>query len=156
MTDVRQARLIRPGEGPQLDYPGQELYYKLRGDDTQGRLSIVEFVMPAGLEGPPLHTDNHDEVFIVLNGDMTFQVGDNVVQAGDGSIVFAPENARHTFANHAVRPARFLVMFSPAGFEGFFAEVLEAVAGGPLDPAKVLPISTRYGTNYLGLPKWRQ
>jgi len=151
----RQGFSLGPGGGDRLSYGGQQLLYKVRGEQTQGRLGVVEFQMPPRLEGPPLHTDGHDELFIVAAGEMTFQLDEEVLEAPAGSLVFVPEGVRHTFANRQDAPARLLTLFSPGGFERLFEQVVEMSGDGPPDMAKVLALGASYGTNYVGQPKWR-
>jgi quercetin dioxygenase-like cupin family protein len=45
----------------------------LRGEESDGAVSIVESTMPAGAPGPPLNSHAFDEAFSVLDGELTFQ-----------------------------------------------------------------------------------
>jgi quercetin dioxygenase-like cupin family protein len=102
----------------------------LRGDQSGGTAALVELAMPAGGSGPPLHVHpQHGEGFYVLEGEMTFQVGDEVVTAATGSFAFAPRGVSHTLANLGERDARILVLCAPAGFESYF----ERLAAGLVD-----------------------
>ena len=62
----------------------------LRSEQTAGAIGAVEVSVPAGWEGPPLHHHAFDEAFYVLDGELTFQLGDELVTAGPGAFVFAP------------------------------------------------------------------
>jgi quercetin dioxygenase-like cupin family protein len=77
--------------------------------------------MPPGAPGPPLHVHDFDEAFYVLEGRLTFQIGDELITVGAGGLAFAPGGAQHTLANLSSDPARFLIVFTPAGFEREFA-----------------------------------
>jgi hypothetical protein len=48
----------------------------LHGEQTDGRISVTESAMSAGAKGPPLHAHAFDETFYVLDGELTFQLGD--------------------------------------------------------------------------------
>jgi mannose-6-phosphate isomerase-like protein (cupin superfamily) len=79
--------------------------------------------MPAGAKGPPLHIHDFDESFYVLDGELTFQLGDEVFTGHAGEVAFAPRGAHHTFANHSGADARTLIVCTPAGFERYFARI---------------------------------
>ena len=79
----------------------------LRGDDSGGRLALVEMDVPATFAGPPLHVHTScDEGFYVREGEVTLQVGEDVMTAGQGTFVFAAREVPHTFANLSGRLAR--------------------------------------------------
>jgi mannose-6-phosphate isomerase-like protein (cupin superfamily) len=85
--------------------------------------------MPPGAPGPPLHVHDFDEAFYVLEGEVTFQVGEELATAGAGELAFAPGGTPHTLANRSGQPARFLVVCTPAGFEREFARRAARRAG---------------------------
>ena len=66
----------------------------LRSEETDGAVSIVENVLPAGMKGPHLHTHDFDETFYVMDGEITFQVEDELITRGPGEIAFAPRTSR--------------------------------------------------------------
>lgn len=119
----------------------------LRSEQSHGEVSIVESVMPAGTKGPPLHTHDFDEAFYVLDGEMLFQLDTEAVTAGEGELAFAPRGVPHTLANHSSAPARFLIVFTPAGFEREFARRAATQTGTePPDWAlQPIPDVTRVG-----------
>jgi quercetin dioxygenase-like cupin family protein len=92
----------------------------LRTETTQDALSLVELAVPAGWDGPPLHHHGFDETFYVLDGEVTFQLGEELVTRGPGEVVFAPRDAVHTLANLSDGPARYLLICTPGGFERRF------------------------------------
>ena len=64
-------------------------------------------------------------------------LGDDVVEAGPGDLVYKPRGQWHTFWNAGDEPARILEIISPAGFEQFFAELAPLAAGGAARPRGV-------------------
>jgi len=109
----------------------------LRGDDTDGHLAVIELVMAAGEGGPPLHLHpKHGEGFYVLEGEVTFQVGDELVTVGPRAFAFAAAGTPHALANRTDRGARMLVLCAPAGFEEYFDRL---AAARPGDSTPVLP-----------------
>jgi quercetin dioxygenase-like cupin family protein len=102
---------------------------RLCGQQTGGALSVMENAVPARWDGPPLHHHAFDETFYVLEGELTFQVRDELFTAGRGALAFAPGGVVHTFANLGDAPARYLLLCTPAGFEGYFARLAAQAAG---------------------------
>jgi quercetin dioxygenase-like cupin family protein len=119
----------------------------LRSEQSDGHVSVIESTMPAGAKGPPLHTHDFDEAFYVLDGELTFQLGDELRMAGPGELAFALRGVPHTLANRSSAPARFVIVFTPAGFEREFARRAAAKAG--VDPPswamQPIPEVTRVG-----------
>lgn len=105
----------------------------VRGEDTDGRLGVVEMTMPAGDE-PPLHVHHEqDETFYVLEGSVTlFTAGGEprVLRAGECAV--APHGVPHAY-RAGDDGARALVHSSPAGFEAF-VEAMSVPAGAPVLP----------------------
>ncbi len=93
----------------------------LRSEETDGVVSAIELSSQPGFKGPPLHHHAFDEAFYVLEGELTFQLRDEVFTRGAGELAFAPRNVPHTYANHSGAPARALLVCTPAGFERYFA-----------------------------------
>jgi mannose-6-phosphate isomerase-like protein (cupin superfamily) len=112
----------------------------LRAEQTGGAVSAIEVAVAAGWAGPPLHHHAFDETFYVLEGRLTFQVGDELVEAGPGTLVFAPGGATHTLANLADGAARYPVLCSPAGFERYFDRIAAELADVAPPPEAAGPI----------------
>ena len=94
------------------------------GDETARRFSLVEHPMSAPALAAPLHRHTReDEYSYVLEGRMGALLGDELVEAGPGDLVFKPRNQWHTFWNAGDEPCRILEIIAPAGFERFFAEL---------------------------------
>jgi len=103
---------------------------RLRGEQTKGRLAVMENRVSAGFTGPPLHVHpDFDEAFYVLEGELTFQLDDQRLVAGAGMLVFAPGETPHTFANLSGEEARMLLLCTPAGFERYFDRLAAEQAG---------------------------
>jgi quercetin dioxygenase-like cupin family protein len=126
-------QLARPATVDRSDAPTAHgpLEVLLRGEETSGAVSVVESTMPAGSTGPPLHRHGFDETFYVIDGQLRFQVRDELITARAGELAFAPRDVAHTLANHSDQAARFLIAFTPTGFEREFARRAAARAGTP-------------------------
>src|SRR4051794_10615953 len=110
----------------------------LRTEDSDDRVGIVEVTVPAGWPGPPLHHHAFDEAFYVLEGELAFQLGDELATAGPGSLTFAASGSHHTLANRGTAPARYLLVCTPGGFERRFDPEPRGAypKAGPVRPAR--------------------
>ena len=101
----------------------------LRAEQTGGEISIIENTLEAGAPGPPLHHHAFDEAFYILEGELTFQVQDDLLTAGAGDWPSprAASPTRSPTAPHA--PARYLLICTPAGFERVFARRIAKAEG---------------------------
>jgi mannose-6-phosphate isomerase-like protein (cupin superfamily) len=123
----------------------------LRSEHSNGEIGIIEAAAPAGWGGPPLHHHDFDEAFYVLEGELTFQLGDELTVAGPGSLVFAARGSHHTLANRSAAGARYLIVCTPGGFERYFARMAaERVGADPpqwaLQPyAETIVVGTQIG-----------
>ena len=71
-------------------------------------------------------------------------LGDDVVEAGPGDLVYKPRGQWHTFWNAGDEPARILEIISPAGFEQFFAELARLRRAARADPEALGELCARY------------
>jgi uncharacterized cupin superfamily protein len=97
----------------------------LRSEESDGVVSVIDNTVPANWPGPFLHKHDFDEAFYVLEGELTFQVEDQLITRRAGELAFAPRGVAHTLANHSDGRARYLVVCTPAGFERYFARMNE-------------------------------
>ena len=155
MTDLsRELVLHNPGEGEALSILGWQRQVVLRAEQTGGRLALVEGRFPAGADGPPAHRDGHDELFIVTEGEVRFQLEDRVTQAPAGTTIFIPEGTLHTFKNEDGGPARIIGAFLPGGYERYFEAIAQLTNSKTPDFAELAELAARFGTTYVGPPIW--
>ncbi|MFI7242303.1 cupin domain-containing protein [Streptomyces qinglanensis] len=126
------APLLRgPQEGETIDVAGVEHFFRLTAEHTEGRLSFEEFTLAPGVVGARPHVHHgHDEYFYVLEGELTLHNGEGEVTAGPGALLAAVRGTPHGFRNAGTRTARALCLYTPAGYEGYFRDVHDAVASG--------------------------
>ena len=138
--------LVGPGNGREGFLGSIGVRFMIDGLAAGGRFSLVEHPMsPRALAAPVHRHTREDEYSFVLEGRMGALLGDDVVEAGPGDLVFKPREQWHTFWNAGDEPCRILEIISPAGFELFFKELSDM--GGVLaaDPDDVAQLSKRYG-----------
>jgi uncharacterized cupin superfamily protein len=80
----------------------------------------------------------------VLEGRFGVQLGDEVLEAGPGDLVFKPRGVPHAFWNAGDEPARLLELISPAGFENYFRELAPLLAAPERDQAAIGQVVARH------------
>ena len=103
------------GEGESLWFLGTLATIRVDGESVGDRYSLIEFVFPKGAS-PPLHTHPQDESYVVLDGRLTIQAGDERFELGPGGMALVPMGVPHTFRVDS-DGARVLVLSTPAGLE---------------------------------------
>jgi quercetin dioxygenase-like cupin family protein len=119
----------------------------LRSEESGGHVSIVDNIVLPRTKGPHLHKHDFDEAFYLLEGELVFQVEDELITVQAGELAFAPRGVPHTFTNRTDAPAHYVLVCTPAGFERYFARMAAEQAGvEPPDWAlQPLPEVTRVG-----------
>src|ERR687893_76414 len=120
-----QARVVlSPDEGETVWLRKLGIRFMIGGEDTQDNFALVEHpIGPRGLAAP-MHTHRYeDEYTYVLEGEIGIQVGEEVLVARPGDLVFKPRGVPHAFWNAGDTPARGLETIPPAGFERYFVEI---------------------------------
>jgi mannose-6-phosphate isomerase-like protein (cupin superfamily) len=133
-------------EGRHHEARGSHMWFKATASTTGGRFSLMERTLPPGGRMPPAHRHvGNDEAYYVLDGVVTFHVGDEVIEGGTDAFVLVPAGELHTFGNARDDPARFLVLHAPA-LDGYFAE-LAALWANPDPPSREveLDLMRRHG-----------
>lgn len=115
---------FQKNEGDARWWMGSLAIIKARGKDTNGQFSLVEVVEHEGVEAPLHVHHNEDEAFWVLEGSLTFEVGDKTIKAESGSFLFGPKDIPHRYKVDK-GPARLLFILTPSGFEDFIRETSE-------------------------------
>lgn len=86
------------------------------GSQSGGSYSTLEVVSPAGSgPGPHVH-EMSEEHFLVLDGSIDFEVGDQKIRAEKGDIVHVPRGCTHDFTVRSPQ-ATTVATYSPAGDE---------------------------------------
>jgi quercetin dioxygenase-like cupin family protein len=134
----------------------QLAHVKVTGEESGGAVGVVIVESPGG-PAAPLHVhQREDETFHVLEGEITLLVGDEVVRAVAGDVVFAPRGVPHTYAIDS-ETARIFVASTPSGFEEFVAAVGVPGDGDPtpFDPEMLAMVAAEFGIDILGPPMTR-
>jgi quercetin dioxygenase-like cupin family protein len=145
MSATIASHVLAAEEGESVHLFDLGVRFLIEGATTGGAFSLVEHPLPPRALGAPLHThSDEDEYSYILEGKVGVQIGDDVLVAGPGDLVFKPRGVRHTFWNAGDEPARLLELISPAGFENYFREMAPLLATvGPNHP-DVMAVAARY------------
>lgn len=130
-------RIVGRGDGKAVDLGSLGVRFMVWGEESGGGFALVEHPIPPRTLCAPLHRHSaEDEYSFVLEGRMGARLGQDVVYAEAGDLVFKPRHQWHTFWNAGDDPCRILEIISPAGFEHFFEEIAAAMSeGGSENPA---------------------
>ena len=139
MSTPAQLIQLAAGEGPAFSAVGDVYRILATGAQTGGAYGLSEVrVLPGG--GPPPHIHHReDEGFFVLEGEITFTLGDRKVVGKPGAFIQGPRGIPHAFKNESSAPARMLILVTPPGFEKFMAEFAQPVASFESQPTPVTP-----------------
>jgi mannose-6-phosphate isomerase-like protein (cupin superfamily) len=121
---TRQASVV-DADDPRLTHlgvVGDTYTILLTGDDTAGRYSLVDMLVPPG-GGPPPHRHDFEEMFHVLDGQVEITFRGETSTAYAGQTVNVPALAPHRFRNASDRPARLLCLTTPAGLDRMFVAI---------------------------------
>jgi mannose-6-phosphate isomerase-like protein (cupin superfamily) len=148
-TTTTAPRIITPNDGAEGFLGSIGARFMIDGSDTSEGFSLVEHPMSQRALAAPLHLHTReDEYSYVLEGRMGALLGDHVVEAGPGDLVFKPRNQWHTFWNAGDEPCRILEIIAPAGFEDFFRELSDAGGAMRMDPHELAALGERYGQHF--------
>ena len=145
-TTTTGVKIVAPSEGGEGFLGSIGVRFMIDGSEAGARFSLVEHPMSPRALAAPLHLHTReDEYSFVLEGRMGALLGDDVVEAGPGDLVFKPRNQWHTFWNAGDEPCRILEIISPGGFDRYFAELTAILTEDPPDLARVAELGARHG-----------
>jgi quercetin dioxygenase-like cupin family protein len=141
---------LKPGEGEGWWFLGSFMRFVATAESTSGRFALIDAVAGPGRTSPPHIHHLEDELFEILEGEVTFTCGESTHIAGPGSFVFLPRDVVHNYRVSSEIPARMLLWISPGGLDGFFKRMGVPGAIGapppsaPPDIEKLLALGREY------------
>ncbi len=143
--EATAAKVVGPSDGRWGFLGSIGVRFMIDGGEAGERLSLVEHPMSPRALAAPLHRHNReDEYSYVVTGRMGALLGDEVLTAGAGDLVFKPRGQWHTFWNAGDEPCRIVEIISPAGFEHFFAELCDLGGVSSASPETLGELCARY------------
>lgn len=128
---TRQLTLAHPDSDQSLTHlavVGDTYTILVSGEQTAGRYTLIDMLIPPG-GGPPPHRHDFEEMFTILEGELELTFRGETTTARRGETVNIPANAPHQFQNRSGGTVRLLCLCAPAGQDEFFREVGVPVAG---------------------------
>jgi quercetin dioxygenase-like cupin family protein len=141
MSPPPQPTIVQSGAGQELHAFGDVLTVMVAGERTANTLAVMFDTTPPG-GGPPPHVHSReDELFLVVEGRISFCVEGHWTEVTAGGAVYLPRGTAHSYRNVGAGPSRQWILTTPSGFEHCFARCAEefARAGGP-DMARITGI----------------
>ena len=150
---MTHAVIRNPTEGRTIAVVGDVYRFLATGEDTGGTYPLWEALVPPG-GGPPPHVHSREEeAFYILEGEITFQIGDRRQVATAGMFANMPVGTPHSFRNESGKTAKMLISVAPAGLEQMFFEIGVSVPQGATSAPpttkeeidKLASVAPRYG-----------
>ncbi len=153
--EIKEPRTNRggSGDGPATRTPWGELVTRKAADGrTGGAYSLFEVEVDSK-GGPPPHVQHReDECFYVVEGRFEFLIEAEKIEAGPGSMVYAPKGELHAFKNTGDTAGRLLVIQTPGGiYEHLLREAGEPAVEGIPDATGFIRIAADYGMEVVPL-----
>lgn len=106
---------VPAGAGPRYWVYGDVDTIKLASEETKGRLTLIETLVPLGVAPRHIHHRESESVY-VLEGELAVLDKGEMVRVGAGSLVHFPQGVLHQFRNPGEEQSKILLLFTPAGF----------------------------------------
>jgi quercetin dioxygenase-like cupin family protein len=162
IQNVVQSQMLKPvavakDEGEARWWFASLSVIKATAVDTGGQMTIIEITEPPGSQAP-LHVHHReDESFWILEGDLTFEVGDAIIEARAGDYLFGPRDIPHRYTVGSAG-CRMLFIMTPGGFEDMVIEMSQPAASRTLPPpseeepdwGQIAAIAKAHGNELLG------
>ncbi|WP_207425089.1 cupin domain-containing protein [Pedobacter sp. SYSU D00535] len=125
--------LNQPKPGNSRAIPGALFHFLVKGEETGNAHALLKIDVQPGAE-PPEHIHSHeDEAYYLLEGKITFKIGEQFFEAAAGDYVYLPKEVSHTF-QVKTDVAKVLMWISPAGLDQWFWD-----NSAPAEDMKPLP-----------------
>jgi quercetin dioxygenase-like cupin family protein len=99
------------------------MLFKAVAATTGGRFSLMDRTLPPHGRPPAAHRHPAAlEMFLVMDGTLTFGIEGERTTVDAGGCLIVPEGASHTFVNESDAPARTLIIHAPA-LDGYFEDL---------------------------------
>ena len=125
--------------------------FLLTADDSIWSIAAFELIVPSAQRlAAPAHSHDHfEETVYGVDGVLTWTVDGKQIDVGPGQALCIPRGAIHRFDNNGSQDVKVLCVITPAAIGPQYfresAEVINAAAGGPPNPAKMMEIMRGYG-----------
>jgi mannose-6-phosphate isomerase-like protein (cupin superfamily) len=133
---TRRGIYLPPGSGRAYPMGRIASVFLADGAETASRYSVSEWWLDPNTRGPGAHSHEEDDVFYVIEGTMSFLVGDRWIDAPRGAFVLAPGGLTHDFENRSGARAGVLNFSVPGNFEENMPGIVKWFAEHPPEDAR--------------------
>lgn len=141
---------VPPGGGPEYDWERDRTFVKVSGADSSGAFALMEDNLKREFSlGLHVHRQ-HAETFYILEGDVDFYIDGNWMTAKPGTTVHIPPGIPHALDLPGGQTGKLLMIFQPAGFDRFLAEMSKLTEAQLADEALMNELSEKYDLIPLG------
>ena len=147
-----QGIVVQPGEGPVSSFtPGRAMILKLLSGATGDSIMLFEETVPSGTKSTYHRHHDSDEVAYVLEGEITFMIGDEVTIGGPGACAFMPRGVPHAWKSTGGEAGRVLFLYTP-GKAGALIEEQQRTrrSFAAMSEAELAEFLARHGWEILG------
>jgi quercetin dioxygenase-like cupin family protein len=150
-TYAAQPAFTDPASQPVLRFLGSPERLLVSAGQSGGEFALFETTGERGHTAPRHRHRRATETFIVLDGELLIEAGDERRVAAAGHVAVLARDQVHTFM--IVTPtARYLTLHTPAGFDAFVHDVTDAAraTGAPPDRAALVALGAEHGIEIVG------
>lgn len=144
-------KFYQPGQGLNYDWASDRTFVKVGASDTGGAYTLMEDNLKATFAlGLHVHRE-HAETFYVLEGSIDFFVDDDWLTAAPGASLHIPPGVPHACTlSPGHETGRMLMIFQPAGFDLYLAELAKLNETDFANDAKMSALNERFDIIQLG------
>ena len=152
MTASGKIVTFGPRRGTEFQIGADRFWTKGSASERDAAFSVIEYEGAADAPGPPPHVHRgFEEVWYILEGEVTFTTESKQIQAGAGTYLRVPRGVPHTFRVTGLRPARWIGIFSPGKYVGLVEELGKLIPPvGPPNRAALRRLFAKYDSELLG------
>jgi len=142
-----EPKIVLPEEAKTLSLYDVQFRYGITAAETDGRLALLEVIIPPRTLVKPHAHSKEDEFSLVLSGPIGVRVGDQTVEeVPTGSWLAKPRSVPHAIWNVTDAPARILEVVTPAGLEEYFEKIAPVLREhGPEWTERFYELANEYG-----------
>lgn len=146
-TQVQRGVAVAPGGGRSLGSQGQ-WQIVMAGDQTSGEVAVVDAIIPPGFLIPPHARDHEADVTRVLKGHLVMEIGNELFDAPEGTVVFRPRGVMHAVLNLQPEVALMSSVAWPAGVEAHLEALAALTQDAKFDRRRMEALSKAHGVRY--------
>lgn len=151
MTETQaRAVILPPGGGKDYDWSADHTFVKVGAGDTGGAYTLMEDNLKPGFRlGLHMHR-THAETFYILDGPIWFWIEGRWTEAQPGACIHVPSGVPHEVELPPGGTGRMLMIYQPAGFDGYLAELSRMTEADFADTATMAALDAKYDIVALG------